>query len=73
MRFSREGEMLVAMRHKFLLMVISALVLLIPSSSYSADAPDFQVTSVTVSGNAHIVADYILNAVATKAGAILKP
>ena len=63
--------MLVAMRHKFLLVVISALVLLIPSSSYSAEAPNFQVTSVTVSGNDHIVADYILNAVNTKPGTIL--
>ena len=59
------------MRHKFLLLVISALVLLIPSCSYSAEAPSFQVTSVTVSGNDHVVTDYILNAVNTKPGTIL--
>ena len=59
------------MKHKFLLLVVSALVFLIPSSSYSAEAPNFQVTSVTVSGNDHIVTDYILNAVNTKPGTIL--
>ena len=63
------------MKHKFLLLVISALVLSIPSCSYSAEAPaeapKFQVTSVTVSGNDHIVTDYILNAVNTKPGTIL--
>ena len=59
------------MKHKFLLLVISALILSIPSCSYSAEAPSFQVTSVTVSGNDHIVTDYILNAVNTKPGTIL--
>ena len=56
------------MRHKLLLLLI---LLLIPSAAYSAEAPQFQVTSVAVSGNSHIATEYILNVVDTKPGNIL--
>ncbi|MBQ7543542.1 MAG: BamA/TamA family outer membrane protein [Synergistaceae bacterium] len=56
------------MRHKFLLLLI---LLLIPSAAYSAELPQFQVTSVAVSGNSQIASEYILNVVDTKPGSIL--
>lgn len=58
------------MRHKFLLLLISALVI-IPSCAYSTEAPQIQVTSVGVIGNEHIASEYILNVVDTKPGSII--
>ena len=45
--------------------------MLLPNCAYSAEAPQFQVTSVAVSGNDHIATEYILNVVDTKPGTIL--
>ena len=58
------------MRHKLLVLLILSMMLL-PNCAYSAEAPQFQVTSVAVSGNDHIATEYILNVVDTKPGTIL--
>ncbi len=57
------------MRHKLLVLLFFALLL--PNCAHSAEAPNFQVTSVAVSGNDHIATEYILNVVDTKPGTIL--
>ena len=58
------------MRYKLLVLLVFSLMLL-PGVAYSAEAPQFQVTSVAVSGNDHIATEYILNVVDTKPGTIL--
>lgn len=57
------------MRNKILLLLFIALM--IPSCSYSQEAPGMQVTSVGVTGNENIVSEYIMNVVETKPGSIL--
>ena len=59
------------MRHKFLLLILTAIVMSFPACSYSAEAPDVQVTSVGVIGNERIATEYILNVVSTKPGSVL--